>query len=71
MASKKKPAPAPYDKTKPLYDAHGNKFDSNIHLMIKGQPAQNREGLFKYKKKFIIECSEKLGQKDFFNTNGF
>ena len=54
--------PEPYDPNKPLYDAWGNKSNKELHETRKGNPVQNREGRFKFKKKVKKKFAEQLNQ---------
>lgn len=56
--------PDPYDPTKPLYDAWGNKFSPELHQTRKGNPVQNKEGRFKFKKKVKQAFIEGLRQAE-------
>lgn len=51
-----------YDPSKPLYDAWGNKFDETLHETRKGNPTQDREGRFKFKKAVKKKFKEMLNQ---------
>lgn len=51
-----------YDPSKPLYDAWGNKFNPELHETRKGNPAQDREGRFKFKRKVKKQFAEQLNQ---------
>jgi hypothetical protein len=54
---------ATYDPNKPLYDAWGNKFTPELHETRKGNPVQNREGRFKFKRKVKKQFAEQLNQQ--------
>ena len=61
---KRKKPMEPYDPSKPLFDAWGTKFNAELHEVRKGNPAQDKDGRFKFKKKVKKQFIENHNQSE-------